>query len=297
MNKINLVLQPNQFTSFTSHYLDQYWTRYFDISIYDTEKKYDRSGTLFVFWWMNVNDVLAAELRDSGYRVAIDSLWKYPECKKDFYYIEHLDWFRFNESLWWRALGYHQYRPTKHHVHRAFMPMNQSKIFRDMLFNKTESIRDQFIWSYRGHPLPGDTNKDSPDWQRYFNASWYNDTYCSIVAETCIHQIWPTEKSFKPIGFYHPFMMFSAPGHLDKIKSLGFETFDNIFDESYDREIDTDQRCQMIVDNISSVIIGDYDSETWRRLQHNHDHFFDQALVETMIQDEIVVPLREYAET
>jgi hypothetical protein len=296
MEKINLVLQRDQFTSFTSHYLEEYWCRHFDISIYDPQKTYGKKGTVFVFWWMNADDELPMTLKDQGYRVAIDHLWEYPKCKKDFYWIEHLDWFRLNESLWWRALGYHQYRPAKSHGYRAFMPINRPKPSRDILYKKIEPLLDQLIWSYGNQRLPGDVGKDFPEWQRFLNPSWYDDTYCSIVAENSTVRVWTTEKSFKPLAFYHPFVVLSAPGHLDKIKSLGFETFDNIFDESYDTIVDVNDRCQLIVDNISAIDIGEYDNETWRRLQHNHDHFFDKTLTETVIRDEILIPLLEYAE-
>jgi orotidine-5'-phosphate decarboxylase len=31
MKKIDMILQPNQFTSFTSYYLEEYWKQWFDI--------------------------------------------------------------------------------------------------------------------------------------------------------------------------------------------------------------------------------------------------------------------------
>ena len=43
-----------------------------------------------------------------------------------------------------------------------------------------------------------------------------------------------TEKIFKPLSYGHPFLVFSSQGALAKLKELGFETFDAIFDESYD---------------------------------------------------------------
>lgn len=298
MKKVELVLQPGQFTSFTSYYLEEYWRRYFDISIYDSAKTYNKLGTIFVFWWMNANDELPAQLRDRGYCVAVDRLWEYPEHRTDFYWIEHVDWFRLNESLWWRALGYHRYQPSKTLSKRAFMPMNRRRGFRDSLYNTMKTLLDDCIWSYGDKILPGDVDrKQFPEWQRFVNPSWYDSTCCSIVAETTVEEIWTTEKSFKPIGFYHPFLVLSAPGHLEKIKSLGFATFDNIFDESYDTVFDLGQRCQQIYDNISSMTLGDYDAETQKRLEHNHDHFFNQSLVESIIEKEIVGPLIEYAET
>lgn len=298
MKKIELVLQPDQFTSFTSYYLEEYWRRYFDISVYAPAKTYDKSGTIFVFWWMNADGELPIQLKDCGYRVAVDHLWEYPTHRTDFYWIEHVDWFRFNESLWWRALGYHQYRPNKTLSKRAFMPMNQRRDFRDSLYNTMKPLLDDCIWSYMDKILPGDADREQfPEWQRFLNPSWYDSTYCSIVAESTMKEIWTTEKSFKPIGFYHPFLVLSAPAHLEKIKSLGFATFDNIFDESYDSTFDLEKRCQQIYDNISSIKLSDYDTETQKRLEHNHDHFFNQPLVESIIEKEIVEPLIEYAET
>lgn len=298
MKKIKLILQPNQFTSFTSYYLEEYWRRYFDISIYDPAKTYHKSGTIFVFWWNNAHDTLPTSLRDCGYRVAIDQLWEYPEYKKNFYWIEHIDWFRLNESLWWRALGYNRYQPNKTSVHRALVPMNRRSDSRDLLYQTIESILTECIWSYGDKILPDDVDRNRfPEWQRFMNPSWYDGTYCSVVAETMTKETWTTEKSFKPIGFYHPFLILSAPGHIEKIRSLGFSTFDNIFDESYDNMIDIQQRCQCISGNLSSIQSMEYDTETQKRLKHNHEHFFDQSLVESVIEKEIVEPLIEYAQT
>ena len=40
-----------------------------------------------------------------------------------------------------------------------------------------------------------------------------------------------------------------------------------------------------------------YTKEMWNKLQHNHDHFFNQQLVESKILSEIIEPLLNYAET
>lgn len=297
MKKIKLILQPRQFTSFTSYYLEDYWKNFFDIELYDSTKTYPSKSTLFVFWWANAGDELPIRLHDKGYKVAIDRLWEYPEGKTDFYWIEHVDWFRLNESLWWRALGYHQYRPEKTFSYRALVPMNKSRPARDLLYTKIKPLLDQCIWSYKGKTLPGDADKSWPEWQRFMNPEWYNTTYCSVVAETFTESIWPTEKSYKPIAFYHPFMTLSAPSHLLKLQSLGFETFDNIFNEEYDSLSDIQDRCRLIVSNVFSINMQQYDNETERKIKHNHEHFFDKSLVESIIEQEIINPLAEYAET
>lgn len=300
MKKIELVLQPNQFTSFTSYYLEEYWQRFFDISVYDPDKTYDRNGTVFVFWWMNNQDDLPKKLKDLGYRVAIDHLWEYPQQRNDFYWIEHLDWFRLNESLWWRAMNYHRYSPINKYKcppYRALVAVNRIKPFRDIFFDRLEPWLDQCIWSYDGKNLPNDVDRSFPEWQRFMNPLWYDAAFCSVIVETGIDTVWTTEKSFKPMAFYHPSIFLSAPGHLSKMKSLGFETFSNIIDETYDEIKDYQDRCQAIIDIVSNLELGEYSSETQRRMQHNHDHFFDKTLVESVMTREIVEPLLEYAAT
>lgn len=298
MKKIELILQPNQFTSFASYYLEEYWRRHLDISIYDPRKTYEKSGTVFVFWWTNADDDLPTLIKDQGHHVAIDNLWELPTNRKDFYWIEHLNWFRLNESLWWQALGYDQYRPNKNLTHRAFVPMRRCTTSRDLLYKKIQNQLDQCIWSYQDKTLPDDLDDPTHgEWQRFMNPAWYDSTYCSIVAETQVDRVWITEKSFKPIAFFHPFMILSHPGHIKNIQCLGFETFDNIFDESYDDILDLESRCQVIIDNLLNVDWQRYDHETQRRLQYNHDHFFDKILIEDTIKKEIVDPLIEYAET
>jgi hypothetical protein len=270
---------------------------FFDVVTYDSSVNYDRNSSLFVFWWMNANDAFPAQLKDDGYRVAIDRLWEYPERRKDFYWIEHLDWFRLNESLWWRALGYHTYFPVKNPTQKiAFIPIRRANAERDYLFEKLQDQLDDIVCSYRGNLLPGDGDPEHGEWQRFTNPAWYDDCYCSVVAETNIssNRVWPTEKTFKPMAFYHPFQILSAPGHLVYLRQLGFETFDHLFDESYDTLDDYRSRCDVIVDNLSRIKTRQYDLKTQEKLQHNHQLFYDRDKIENIITEEIVNPLLEY---
>jgi hypothetical protein len=64
----------------------------------------------------------------------------------------------------------------------------------------------------------------------------YNQTAYSVVTESCIqnHFSFFTEKIVKPIMARRLFVMFSGKGYLVNLRKLGFQTFDNIIDESYD---------------------------------------------------------------
>jgi hypothetical protein len=64
----------------------------------------------------------------------------------------------------------------------------------------------------------------------------YNQTYYSVVAETVFFNKcnYYTEKIIKPILGKRPFVVFAGQNYLANLKKLGFKTFDNIIDESYD---------------------------------------------------------------
>lgn len=297
--KFKLILQPDQFTSFTSYYLEYFWKRFFDIETYDPAKTYPPKSTLFVFWWMNANDELPNRLRDSGHKVAIDQLWEYPEGKKDFYWIEHIDWVRLHESIWWQAMGHDRYVPKKSAALKlALMPIRRTDPDRYYFISHLHNVLEQMIWSYGDRTLPMDGDTTHGEYQRFVNPAWYDDTFCSVVVETHTNtdKVYVTEKSFKPVAFYHPFMVLAAPGHLTKLKKQGFETFDNLFDESYDNEIEFVKRCKILSKNLQDLELGSYDYHTQEKIRHNHNHYYDRTLVETIMKQEIVDPLLAYAE-
>ena len=299
--KIKLILQPDQFTSFTSWYLEPLWRQYFDIELYNQTKTYDKN-TLFVFWWMNTHEPIVHELYERGHKIVVDNLWELYNSKFDKYYqLNNPNWVWWHESLWWRALGYDQYIPDRTYRKIALMSVRRVSHTRDQIVKKVQPWLDQMLWSYRNHKLPDDDyNTDSTQVnQRFMNPQWYNDTCVSLVVET--DQFDPgwtvTEKSYKPCAYYHPMLIIGKSGALELVKKQGFETFDNMFDESYDQEIDFEKRLHMVVENLNNISQTSYSDLTWDKLKHNHNHFFNKQLCEQKIIEEIIQPLLEYAET
>ena len=85
-----------------------------------------------------------------------------------------------------------------------------------------------------------------------------------------------TEKTFKPIMYGHPFILTTHPGALDRLRQLGFETFPDWFDESYDMESNDGRRIELICDEISKACQKDLDINLIKdKLEHNRNHFFD----------------------
>jgi hypothetical protein len=63
----------------------------------------------------------------------------------------------------------------------------------------------------------------------------------------------PTEKIYKAIACFRPFIVFSTPHFLWEFRQLGFQTFSHAFDESYDEILDDSERLQAIVNEISRL--------------------------------------------
>ena len=68
------------------------------------------------------------------------------------------------------------------------------------------------------------------------NSENYKSTYFSIVTETLFYEFgnYLSEKTWKPIAHLHPFIFVGRPGMLKFLHSLGFKTFSEYWDESYD---------------------------------------------------------------
>lgn len=69
---------------------------------------------------------------------------------------------------------------------------------------------------------------------------WYDKTYISLVSETNFesNEIHMTEKTIKPIIFKQPFIIIGPTNTLKYLRYLGFKTFSDYWDESYDTDYD-----------------------------------------------------------
>ena len=76
----------------------------------------------------------------------------------------------------------------------------------------------------------------------------YENSYLSLVNETEIesNSCRITEKTFKPIINYHPFIIWGAPGTLELLKYYNFKTFSDYFDESYDLDCALEFRLERV---------------------------------------------------
>jgi len=81
------------------------------------------------------------------------------------------------------------------------------------------------------------------------------NSYFYICTETFVHGEHKslTEKVFKPIANFQPFLFVAYPGALALLRSIGFKTFSPFIDESYDSELNEGRRVNMIYKEIARL--------------------------------------------
>ena len=130
------------------------------------------------------------------------------------------------------------------------------------------------------YKIPGDAFHGN-DWGTGQD-HYYKDTFCSVITETYDDQQYPyfTEKTFKAIAFGHPFLLHSNKGTLRLLKEMGFRTFDQWWDESYD-DLSHQERFESILHLILEISgwslekLNDTYLEMLPVLEHNQRQFFD----------------------
>tara|TARA_Y100000004_G_scaffold173162_1_gene210738 strand:- start:1429 stop:2859 length:1431 start_codon:yes stop_codon:yes gene_type:complete len=117
------------------------------------------------------------------------------------------------------------------------------------------------------------------------NCKPYMDSYCSIVTETRFEA--PTgyvsEKSWKPIAYFQPFILVGSTNSLQYMREFGFKTFHPFIDESYDNHKNPKKRFSLIENEI--IRIGKMTKKEihewyWSMediLVHNHKLFLEYA--------------------
>ena len=117
--------------------------------------------------------------------------------------------------------------------------------------------------------FPGETNSPMHScWLSLFDESASSLLY--LVTETVAtgQRLHLTEKTFKPICLRMPFIIVGTQGSLRYLRSYGFKTFGDLWDESYDDEINDDQRIEKIAFILKSMDILP---------AHEKQRLFDQA--------------------
>lgn len=184
-----------------------------------------------------------------------------------------------------------------------FLYLNkQSRPHRKKLFDlmSKNNLLDNSLYSFLDKPYEMKLNKeyelpwvDAENYPRYgrdqdIYEPQFNATTVNLVSETNDndHDVFMTEKIWKPILAKQVFVVHGNYGYLQQLKQLGFRTFDAVFDESYDLERDPNQRVNKIIDLCKTLKTMDKkklyrDTESIR--QHNVDVFINKKTLSNSI--------------
>lgn len=104
------------------------------------------------------------------------------------------------------------------------------------------------------HPINSPIVEDDQSHDNLFlpPIQYYRETFFSLVTETEVSSgtLFLTEKITKAMSMYHPFLLLGCPYSLEYLRSLGYATFPEMFNEDYDKEEKLDKRFEMIMQEI-----------------------------------------------
>ena len=162
---------------------------------------------------------------------------------------------------------------------KSYMPEPKHHYHDDIDAYSKEWLKTPIILDHDADNIGDDMN------ERVLVKEHFSETYFSFVTETVFESnpaapLFITEKTYMPFTNYHPFIITSGPGCLTYLQEQGYQTFPELFDESYDQITDRAKRLSIIMNQIESWCNKDikelHDAywSVWDKLEHNRKHFF-----------------------
>jgi len=140
--------------------------------------------------------------------------------------------------------------------------------------------------------------KDIYQTDRYNKIDWYTQSFYSLITETVYNDYLPshtgihnvdigrnkiifiTEKTYKAIYCGHPFLIMGQPYILKTLKDMDFETYENLFDETYDNIENDKLRFEKVCENILNFDNPKhYNKLTKDKILHNRNLMLDSKYV------------------
>jgi hypothetical protein len=117
----------------------------------------------------------------------------------------------------------------------------------------------------------------------YLNPEAYIDTYFSLVTETVFDYPYSfrTEKIWKPIAIGHPFIAVANYGYYRDLHQLGFKTFGNLINESFDlisNNTDRLERIAQIVQDLCQQDLASFVKECYNVCKYNQQHLAEMSI-------------------
>ena len=124
-----------------------------------------------------------------------------------------------------------------------------------------------------------------------FDIEDYERTHVEVVLETLFDdsRLHLTEKSLRPMACAQPFILAGTAYSLATLRTYGFQTFSDVWDESYDAIEDPEQRMRAIVSVMQTICSWSPQEHEARMTrarriaQANRDYFFSDAFFDLVV--------------
>ena len=321
--KIKLLYQHEDYVNFAQGAVADLVLPHFDLVPYELDVKYNPADTVILttFWRAkNPESAWWYKFQQAGFRIVVDHLYDSDvdtasrRLNPLMLELRCGNWLWYNSALASAQFGYDQYRPQRDVKYTFIMLMNKAREHKDRVAQDLAPLLAHARWSYveRGKTI-GDPGENDPTkiWHLYMSPEWYNTAAFSVVVESWMRTNWwvelpkhpnyrteVSEKIFKPIAFYHPFVCYGSEGTCRYLQRKGFETFSNLWSEQYDTILNDNERFQAVTPVVFEAVKNhsqaQYDTLTQQKLAHNHAHYFDTALIKQRFRTEIIDVIQEF---
>lgn len=151
----------------------------------------------------------------------------------------------------------------------------------------TQHQKDYFFdfWEQNTGTIISDSSTDEVDVDdRIMPVDMFKESFFFLITETLFGNndencLQITEKTYKALAYRIPFIIVGGYGTLDYIRSLGYQTFPHMFNESYDEIKDPAERMSAIVYELEKWKVRSLEQKremygkSINSLKHNYYHF------------------------
>lgn len=323
MVKPKLIYRVEDYPNFSQGWIQPLVEPHWEMTEWDPGETYDACDVVLATYQQDfLPDAWFRELEHCGHYVVIDHLFDSDVDTPSFRIHDRKLDLRSGHWMWYRTAllashySYNQFQYRPHWTQDFLCLMNKTREHRDRVMSDLASELANARWSYveRGVEI-GDPQERATEvfWAYYMNPEWYNSTPWHFVVESWMRSDWwfaapsypnyrteISEKSYKPLAYYQPFVVLGSVDTLKFLRSQGFETFDNLWSESYDSVTSDAERLNTVFDLVRDIVkthnrhSEPWDAETLGKLEHNHHRFFDLNTVRQRFESEIIGDIREF---
>ena len=321
MTKIKLLYLGEDYPNFIQGAIAHLVLQHFDLVQYQPGEIYNSADTVILTTFWRAKQPESAwwyPFQQAGFRIVVDHLYD-SDVDTSSRRLNPLmlelrcgNWLWYNSALTVADFGYHQYQPQRNVQYSFLMLLNKIREHKDRVTQDLACLLPAARWSYveRGRTF-GDPGENSPTviWHLYMSPEWYDTAAFSVVVESWMrssswvsnpknYRTEVSEKIFKPIALYHPFVCYGSEGTCRYLQREGFETFSNLWSEDYDNILDDNQRLAattaVVFDAVKNYGSGKFDAVTEQKLQHNKHHYFDTDIIHQRFKTEIIDVIQEF---